>query len=339
MAQTEEQKRLWTETLKAALAATEQAKQAGTNPQVAARKAAAAVISAATPQKTDWVQETAKQLAPATGKDKYKATTTDDNLVDTTKAMARDQQYSPKAKAYAAEKEHQDYLKSDEYKQRIAEQEKKVNQDRIMQGILTGNADIAAPAVVQDDKELRLRNEAQQARAAVDAEADAKVMSTDLTDILSMTPEERRQLEQYAAGRDVDYFNTLNFNQNGIQVGTAEKNAAGLIAKSWQKAIPVRRMPETPKWSQLPDRSMATNTLSLALRLPLVPMPWADLWALWTMPRTWDATTAATRLWTPTPWATLAAFMPVRSVVRFSRTSREKTPVFGGRLRLSVIRD
>ena len=237
MAQTEEQKRLWTETLKAALAATEQAKQAGTNPQVAARKAAAAVISAATPQKTDWVQETAKQLAPATGKDKYKATTTDDNLVDTTKAMARDQQNSPKAKAYEAEKEHQDYLKSDEYKQSIAEQEKKVNQDRIMQGILTGNADIATPSVVQDDKELRLRNAAQQARAAVDAEADAKVMSADLTDILSMTPEERRQLELYAVGRDVDYFNTLNFTQNGIQVGTAEKNAADLIAKYGQKRV------------------------------------------------------------------------------------------------------
>lgn len=163
-----------------------------------------------------------------------------------------------KQKANAAKKELENYLSSDEYKQRTAEREKKLVQDRAIKQLMTGIVDLQEPQLVKDEKEDQLRAAADLAqRDAKDAQdledlngyvdgltadparmtQDQGVMATDLKEFASMPYEDRRALEMYVAQRDADYYDTLNFTQNGIQIGRAEQQAAGLFEKYGKQRV------------------------------------------------------------------------------------------------------
>lgn len=163
-----------------------------------------------------------------------------------------------KQKENAAKKELEDYLSSDEYKQRTAERERKLIQDRVIKQLMTGIVDMQEPQIVKDEKEDQLRAAADLAqRDAKDAQdledlnvyvngltadparmtQDQGVMATDLKEFASMPYEDRRALEMYVAQRDADYYDTLNFAQNGIQIGRAEQQAAGLFEKYGKQRI------------------------------------------------------------------------------------------------------
>ena len=132
--------------------------------------------------------------------------------------------------------EYEQYTSSDEYRQRLAENDQKARQQEVVNWFLPPEQR-QAPKVIQDDREMYLRAAMEQAEAEYNRAEDAKVVASDLEAITGLSDAERRELEQYAAGRDVDYFNTLNFAQNGIQIGNAEQQAAGLIAKYGQKRV------------------------------------------------------------------------------------------------------
>lgn len=136
-------------------------------------------------------------------------------------------------------KDYEDYVNSEEYRKKqtadiIAQQ---LAKDRDESQSSASTSDTMPPAPKQDDKEARLRAARDQAEAEYNAEEDRKVMEADLEAINGLSAEERRQLELYTVGRDVDYYNSLNMAQNGFQMGRAERNAADLIAKYGQQRV------------------------------------------------------------------------------------------------------
>ena len=58
-----------------------------------------------------------------------------------------------KQKADNAKKAHEDYTKSDEYKQRTAERQAKYQKDTMIANLLTGIADVQQPKLIEDEKE------------------------------------------------------------------------------------------------------------------------------------------------------------------------------------------
>ena len=101
-----------------------------------------------------------------------------------------------KLKANSAEKEYQDYINSDEYRQRTAEREKKLNQDRLARSMLSGMADIPEPTIVNDEKEMQLRAFAERARADADAAESEEIMQTDLDELAAWSEEDRVALDR-----------------------------------------------------------------------------------------------------------------------------------------------
>lgn len=139
-----------------------------------------------------------------------------------------------KQKANKAEKEYQDYVKSDEYKQRTAEREKKLNQDRLARSMLSGMADLPEPTIVNDEKEMQLRAVAERARADADVAESEEIMQTDLDAIDSMSDEDRHALEKYAVNQIGDQNTPVEM--VGV-LPTAKQQAAGLIDKYGQKRV------------------------------------------------------------------------------------------------------
>ncbi len=82
-----------------------------------------------------------------------------------------------------------------------------------------------------DAKRKVLEEEALRAGEEYNKEQDQKVIEADMEAVTGMSNDERRQLEQYAVNRDMNYFDTLNFAQNGMQIGKAEQEAQNLIDK------------------------------------------------------------------------------------------------------------
>lgn len=243
MALSEAEKKRRTEVQKAAFYAAEQAYNAGSGDLQGAANRAAREVAKQNKGADKPVPE------PVTGQD------AETDLIGSTKKIARTGSASRRREqaqsgyedvykrrklqsdAWMAEKAHADYIKSDEYRQRTAEREKKLQQDRFMKQLLTGVADIQEPQLIEDEKEVQLRAAARQARAAADAEEDAAVVRRDMAEIGAMSDEERRQLERFAVGQDVDYFDSMNFAQNGLQIGRAERQAAGLMEKYGEKRL------------------------------------------------------------------------------------------------------
>lgn len=115
-----------------------------------------------------------------------------------------------RAAANKAEKEYQDYIKSDEYKQRTAEREKKLNQDRLIRNLLSGVADIPEPTIIDDEKEIQLRANAERARSEADAAESEETMQTDLNELAAWSEEDRVALDRYIRDRDQKFSNGLN---------------------------------------------------------------------------------------------------------------------------------
>lgn len=134
-----------------------------------------------------------------------------------------------------AKKVYDDYVSSDEYKQnQVANL--KAQTDEWMNATIAGSEGYT-PTPRKDQKEQQLKAEADYWKAQVEAEENQKVMDADLEELAGWSEQDRRALEQYATGQDVDFYNTLNFAQNGIQVGTAEQNAAGLFEKYGKEKV------------------------------------------------------------------------------------------------------
>ena len=132
-----------------------------------------------------------------------------------------------------AQKAYDEYVASDEHKQRLEEEKIKRRQEEIMNPVNT-NVNLNP---IRDEKEEQLRAARDQAEAEYNASEDQKVIEHDLEVITGLSEEERRQLEAYAVGRDVDYYDTMNMAQNGFQMGRAQQKAADLIAKYGQERV------------------------------------------------------------------------------------------------------
>lgn len=134
-----------------------------------------------------------------------------------------------------AKKEYDDYIASDEYKQRLEEQERQQKQADIVKLFLPNTApDLITPKVIRDEKEEQLRAARDQAEAEYNASEDQKVIEQDLEAITGLSEEERRQLEAYAVGRVQDQNQTLEL--QGI-APTAQQEAAGLIQKYGRQRV------------------------------------------------------------------------------------------------------
>lgn len=133
------------------------------------------------------------------------------------------------------QKEYEEYIASDEYKQRLEEQELQQRQADIVKLFLPNTApDLITPKVIRDEKEERLRAARDQAEAEYNASEDQKVIAQDLEAITGLSEEERRQLEAYAVGRVRDQNQT--FELQGV-APTAQQEAAELIQKYGQKRV------------------------------------------------------------------------------------------------------
>ena len=134
-----------------------------------------------------------------------------------------------------AQKAYDEYVASDEYKQRLEEQERQQKQADIVKLFLPNTApDLITPKVIRDEKEEQLRAARDQAEAEYNASEDQKVIEHDLETITGLSEEERRQLEAYAVGRVQDQNQTLEL--QGI-APTAQQEAAGLIQKYGRKRV------------------------------------------------------------------------------------------------------
>lgn len=134
-----------------------------------------------------------------------------------------------------AQKAYDEYVASDEYKQRLEEQERQQKQADIVKLFLPNTApDLITPKVIRDEKEEQLRAARDQAEAEYNASEDQKVIEQDLEAITGLSEEERRQLEAYAVGRVQDQNQTLEL--QGI-APTAQQEAAGLIQKYGRKRV------------------------------------------------------------------------------------------------------
>lgn len=139
-----------------------------------------------------------------------------------------------KMKANSAKKKLEDYQASEEYKQKQAERAKKYQQDQVT-ALFVGEG--YTPKLEEDPMETQLKAEYDQAQAEADSLANEEVMVSDLETITGLSNEDRRMLEQYAVGRDVDFYDSLNMAQNGFQIGRAEQNAAPLIEKYGKEQV------------------------------------------------------------------------------------------------------
>ena len=108
------------------------------------------------------------------------------------------------------------YMQSEE-RTKKEEAHKKQELSRFTQQLLGGNADIMQPQMLRDEKEAQLRKEADKAgktQAALDSaqasqERARETTSTeeaDLAEIQTMTPEERRQLDEYIFNREQKFY-------------------------------------------------------------------------------------------------------------------------------------
>lgn len=157
------------------------------------------------------------------------------------KAMSRVKRARPEAKK--ASQAYNDYVQSEEGRkaQEAAAQE---TRNRVLAGADPSYGFVKA----EDEKEKALRSRKDYWENEVLAEENRKVTERNKIAIDRMTPEEQRMLEQYAFGTDTDYYDTLNFSQNGMKVGTADRKAIPLIQKYGQKRVD--ELAETLRWQK-----------------------------------------------------------------------------------------
>lgn len=157
------------------------------------------------------------------------------------KAMSRGKR--ARAEAKKASQAYTDYVQSEEGRKGQVEAAQETR-NRIFAG---GDAAYGFTKA-EDEKEKELRNRKEYWGNQVKAEENQKVTVRNRMDIERMSPEERRILEQYAFGTESDYYDTLNFAQNGMRVGTADLKAMPLIQKYGQKRVD--ELAETIRWEK-----------------------------------------------------------------------------------------
>lgn len=173
------------------------------------------------------------------------ASETDDAMKEYAANGNKAMSMAPRARdeAKKAEKEYEDYLQSQQFR------ENQVDAARETRNRIFAGADPSYGFVkAEDEKEKALRSRKDYWENEVLAEENRKVTERNKIAIDRMTPEEQRMLEQYAFGTDTDYYDTLNFSQNGMKVGTADRKAIPLIQKYGQKRVD--ELAETIRWEK-----------------------------------------------------------------------------------------
>ena len=136
---------------------------------------------------------------------------------------------SAQIKRDRTKKQYEDYTNSDEYRQRLAENDQKAKQQEVANMFLPPEMR-QTPKVIQDEKETMLRAAMEQAEREFKAEEDRKLMEADMEAITGLSNDDRKALEQYAVNQIRDQNMPVEF-QNMPFFKTAEQEAAGLIGK------------------------------------------------------------------------------------------------------------
>lgn len=151
------------------------------------------------------------------------------------------------SRAARAKKDFEDYMGSDERKQRTAEQQKKQEQNRFLQHLLTGTSDIMQPEIIRDDKEIQLRKASEEAQQEA-AQAKRLAPMADYLARFPADPEERSQDERttvealrefdqmpYADRAALESYAVNGYRDQNLpieltgMIPTAQQEAAGLI--------------------------------------------------------------------------------------------------------------
>ena len=140
-------------------------------------------------------------------------------------------------------KQYDDYINSEEYRQKQAEsvraQQQAMDQDETQ--VFSSTSDMQMPTPAQDQKEYMLRMAKDAAEREYNESEDRKVIEQDLEAITGLSEDERKQLEQYFVDRDLDYYEGLAAASQGDfstpYLGRAEQNAAALIEKYGLKRV------------------------------------------------------------------------------------------------------
>lgn len=151
------------------------------------------------------------------------------------------------SRAARAKKDFEDYMGSDERKQRTAEQQKKQEQNRFLQHLFAGNSDIMQPEIIQDDKEIQLRKASEEAQQEA-AQAKRLAPMADYLARFPADPEERSQDERttvealrefdqmpYADRAALESYAVNGYRDQNLpieltgMIPTAQQEAAGLI--------------------------------------------------------------------------------------------------------------
>lgn len=133
-----------------------------------------------------------------------------------------------------AQKDYDEYVKSDEHKKRLEEAANKAQIDRMAQATFNPNFDLMKPQVIEDEKEAQLRAAKEQAELDYNKYLDEQVAAADMAAITDLSDEERSQLEQYAVNRIRDQNQTLELQG---RAPTAQQEAAALLQKYGQKRV------------------------------------------------------------------------------------------------------
>lgn len=145
------------------------------------------------------------------------------NAMQQKKDEARTAGYA-RNRANNAQKEYEDYIASDEYRQNQQERNRQHQKDLLLHRLMTGTADTFGPALKADEKEEQLKKEAEEWKKRADAEDREKESASNRETIASMTEEERALLDRYtrerrdafAASLDQTRTSTVNFEDNPL---------------------------------------------------------------------------------------------------------------------------
>lgn len=140
------------------------------------------------------------------------------------------------SKAEQAEQEYQDYIHSEEYAAwQMGRQKAQENLNRF---VAESGIPIGLPASYEkNEKEEELKRKASYYRNLANRKKDEELIQADMKELESWPEEDQQALKRYMTGRTVDFYDTMNVNQNGIRLGNAEREAAGLFQKYGKQRV------------------------------------------------------------------------------------------------------
>ncbi|MGM9629034.1 MAG: hypothetical protein ACI3V4_13280 [Faecousia sp.] len=158
-----------------------------------------------------------------------------------------------------AEQEYQNYIHSEDYAAwKLGRQQA---QDEVNRLIDEAGIPMGLPSYYQEDeKEKELRTKASYYRSLATSKHEEEMMEADVKELESWPEADRQALMTYMVGRTTDFYETLNFNANGIRIGNAERAATGLFEKYGKQRVD--EIAES--YSRLLNRLEAQNTAQQA---------------------------------------------------------------------------